>query len=266
MESYYDENDRFCVRCGDKRRATLGSEGNNGLKESKRPKSLDEFIKEKGKEKGGFFKLKFLQNGNRSSKSNRKAPNSRAELVINVGLIEANEKGIVSIKRGNRLATKIAKKFSSIEVARAAVKKHADHEQFFCGSDEYVLCYPDQKIGQFIPGTNIEFTVERYKEEIGKPYLKIDSYLCNVSNVDSDVNSKFIDDKVTIHDNSNQTIFNQLTHEQNTDTNPTQKTNIPSILISEGQQEVRENPSNYENGFENLFPSINFNESLTGSD
>ena len=94
----------------------------------------------------------------------------------------------------------------------------------------------------------------------------MDSYLCNVSNVDSDVNSKFIDDKVTIHDNSNQTIFNQLTHEQNTDTNPTQKTNIPSILISEGQQEVRENPSNYENGFENLFPSINFNESLTGSD
>ena len=111
MESYYDENDRFCVRCGDKRRATLDSEGNNGLKESKRPKSLDEYIKEKGKERGGFFKLKFLQNANRSSKSNRKAPNSRAELVINVDLIEANEKGIVSIKRGSRLAIKIAKKF-----------------------------------------------------------------------------------------------------------------------------------------------------------
>ena len=107
-------------------------------------------------------------------KATEKTPNSRAEVVINVGLIEANEKDIVSIKRGSRLAIKIAKKFSAKEFVGVAVKKHADHDQFFCGSDEYVLCYPDQSIVQFILGTNIEFTVERYKEEIGKPYSKID--------------------------------------------------------------------------------------------
>ena len=50
------------------------------------------------------------------------------------------------------------------------MKKHADYDQFFCGSDEYVLCYPDQSIMQFIPGRNMEFVVQRYKEEIGKPY------------------------------------------------------------------------------------------------
>ena len=168
--SLYDENDRFCVKCRGKRRSTLDSESDKGLKGSKRSKSLDEYIKEKGKERGGFFEPKFLQNANKSSKSNRKAPNSRAEVVINVGLIEANEKGIVSIKRGSRLAIKIAKKFFSIEVARVAVKKHVEHDQIFCGSDEYVLCYPDQSTVQFIPGTSIEFTAERYKEEIGKPY------------------------------------------------------------------------------------------------
>ena len=43
---------------------------------------------------------------------------------LNVGLIKANEKGIVSIKRGSRLAIKIAKKCSSMEVARVVVKKH----------------------------------------------------------------------------------------------------------------------------------------------
>ena len=38
----YKENDCFCVKFGDKRRSTLVSEGNNGLKKkSKRPKSLD---------------------------------------------------------------------------------------------------------------------------------------------------------------------------------------------------------------------------------
>ena len=37
-------------------------------------------------------------------------------------------------------------------------------------------------------------------------------------------------------------------------------------MISEGQQEEWQNPSNDENVFENLFPSINFIQSLTGSD
>ena len=110
----YDENDRFCVKCGDKRRSTMDNEGDKGLKKSKRTKSLDEYIKDKGKERGGFFKPKFLQNANKSIKSNRKAPNLRAEVVINIGLIEANEKSIVSIKRESRLAMKIVKKFSSI--------------------------------------------------------------------------------------------------------------------------------------------------------
>ena len=54
----------------------------------------------------------------------------------------------------------------------------------------------------------MEFTAERYKEEIGKAYSKIDLYLCNVSNVGSDVKLKVIgDNKVTIHGNRNQTIF-----------------------------------------------------------
>ena len=67
----YDENNRFCV-------TALNSEGNNGLRKNKRPKSLDEYMKEKGKE-WGFSEPKFLQSSNKSSKSNWKTPNSRAE-------------------------------------------------------------------------------------------------------------------------------------------------------------------------------------------
>ena len=48
------------------------------------------------------------------------------------------------------------------------------------------------------------FTEERYKEEIGKSYSKIDLYLCDVSKADSDVNLKVIDDnKDTIYGNLN---------------------------------------------------------------
>ena len=65
-----------------------------------------------------------------------------------------------------------------------------------------MLYYSDQSIVKFIPGTSIEFTVKRYKEEMGKSFLKICLYLCNVGNVDSDVNLKVTDDnEVTIHSN-----------------------------------------------------------------
>ena len=85
--------------------------------------------------------------------------------MINVGLIESNKEDVVAIKRGSRLATKVLKSFGRTEVARAAVRKHADHDQFLCGSDGYVLRYPDNKIMQFIPGSNEEFTTELYKEK-----------------------------------------------------------------------------------------------------
>ena len=56
-----DENDRFCMKSDDKRRSALDSEGNNGLKESKRPKSLDECIKEKGIERRRVLNQSFCK-------------------------------------------------------------------------------------------------------------------------------------------------------------------------------------------------------------
>ena len=46
--------------------------------------------------------------------------------------------------------------------------------------DDYVLCYPDQKIVEFILG--IVFTVEKYNEEfLSKPYSQMDYFLCNIN-------------------------------------------------------------------------------------
>ena len=119
-------------------------------------------MKEKGNERGCFFKAKFqlIKNNSKDFKKSRKPPNLLSEVFINVGLIETNEKGVVTIKRESRLAAKVLKSFGLIEVAHAAVRNHGDHDQFFCGSDDYVLCYLHQKTVQFIPGSNKEFTVE----------------------------------------------------------------------------------------------------------
>ena len=61
--------------------------------------------------------------------------------------------------------------------------------------DDYVLCYPHQKIVQFIPGSNEESTVELYQEKLGKPYSIIDLFLHNASNVDDEVDRKVVEDK-----------------------------------------------------------------------
>ena len=234
---YLEDSDRFCVKCGCKRK--LLDDSTSGTKKSK---SLNEYVKEKGNERGGFFKAKFQlsKNDNKDLKKSRKPPNLRSEVLINVGLIETNEKGAVAVKTGSWLATKVLKLFGLTEVAHAAVRKHADHDQFFCGSDDYVLWYSDKKIVQFIPGSNKEFTVELYKEEIGKPYSKIDLFLCNVSNVDDAVDRKLVEDKKVSKERSC------------IGTSPIFK---PSNIVADLH---KQNANNYECEFANILPSLLF--------
>ena len=59
---YLEDNDRFCVKCGCKRK--LLDDSTSGTKKSK---SLNEYVKEKCNERGGFFKAKF-----QLSRNNRK--------------------------------------------------------------------------------------------------------------------------------------------------------------------------------------------------
>ena len=110
--------------------------------ETKKSKSLNECVKEKG-----FFKAK-IQLSKKSSKNlkkSRKPPNLRSEVLKNVGLIKSCETGVVVIERGSRLATTMLKPFGPTKVARAAVRNHADHDQFSCVLDDYVLCYTVQR-------------------------------------------------------------------------------------------------------------------------
>ena len=72
--------------------------------------------------------------------------------MINVGLITENEEGNLAIVRGSRVALKVGKDYGVVEVCQAAVKKHTDHDQFFCGEEDYILLYPDQKPVLKVPG------------------------------------------------------------------------------------------------------------------
>ena len=148
---YFEDSDRFCVKCGYKRKSLDESTGG-----TKKSKSLNDYVKEKVNQRGDFFKGKFQLSKNNSKvlKEIHKFPHLRSEVLINAGLIESNEKGSVAIKRGSRLATKVLKSFGPTEVAPAAVRKHADNDQFLCGSDDYVLSYPTRRLNSLYQAVN----------------------------------------------------------------------------------------------------------------
>ena len=101
--------------------------------------------KKKVRMKGDFFKAKFhlVRTTVKTLRKVASLQTLRPKVLINIGLIESNEKAVVAFRRGSRLATKVIKSYGPTEFARAAVRKHTDHDQFFCGSDDYVLCCPD---------------------------------------------------------------------------------------------------------------------------
>ena len=177
------EHNRYCIRSGSQRKTPRQSQPDN----IKRTKTHDDFIQEKGKERHGFLKQKKIQNSSGTATCTRTSkvkasPNICSEVLINVGLFESNEEGDIFPKRGSRIPVKFGKQYTTEEVLQIALKKHADNDQFFCSLDDYVLCYPDQKIVEFIPGTTESFTVEKCKEEfLSKPHSEMDLFLCNIS-------------------------------------------------------------------------------------
>ena len=131
------------MKCGCKRKSL--DDSTSGTKKSK---SLNEYVKEKGNERGGFFKVKFQLSKSNSKDLNksRKPANLQSEVLINAGLIETNEKSVVAIRRRSRLATKVFKSFGPTEVARAAVRKYANHDQFSMGQMTTYSATPTRRL------------------------------------------------------------------------------------------------------------------------
>ena len=59
--------------------------------------------------------------------------------------------------------------------------RHCKHDCSFRKDKSYALAYPDGSIVNTLPGTNESFTLEKYKEDIGKIYLRIILYLLDQS-------------------------------------------------------------------------------------
>ena len=190
--SKLNPGDKFCFKCGSKVAGIAHSSGRvgtpeNELASSSSTKSLSQYLASKAEERRDYKpnnKAGFKRKVNDTGSSSKRVVNNR--VVINVGLITENEEGNLAIVRGSRVALNVAKDYGVVEVCKAAVKKHADHDQFFCGEEDYILLYPDQKPVLKVPGSDEEFSVAKYKQELAKPYSKVDLYICKETDFKKD--------------------------------------------------------------------------------
>ena len=104
--------------------------------------------------------------------------------MINDGILRPAEDNELSLVKGSKLPVQVRKGFDAYQVLKSAVKKHEDYEQHFCDIESYCLMYSDMNIVDVVPGTQHKFTVQKYKDELGRPYSKMDLHLCKVVNVE----------------------------------------------------------------------------------
>lgn len=81
------------------------------------------------------------------------------------------------------MPVEVPKSASKVIVRRTAIDKHMAHNCNLPCTEEWQLVYPDFQKDDNIPGTNDFFTVEKYKESIGKSYARVNLFLCRTEDL-----------------------------------------------------------------------------------
>lgn len=87
------------------------------------------------------------------------------------------QKGHLKPQRGKTISIHTERGNTATNLLHQAVKKMRSFDQHM-KDEPFVLLYPDGTEVFFIPGTQTPFTVEGYKIEIGRPYQRINLYIC----------------------------------------------------------------------------------------
>jgi hypothetical protein len=135
------------------------------------PRSLsyEDFCKRKA-----IDRITTLPNHAKKGKFTKSKGNIPDKVKIQIGIKEFHESdGTLKILKGRSLPVSVKANTNAKQLLEEATDKHAKHFRSFNQYDHYVLLYPDNTIIDKLPGTLEDFTLERYKEELGKPYSKI---------------------------------------------------------------------------------------------
>lgn len=114
------------------------------------------------------------------SSSKSKKPKSVGKVKIQIGLKHYKEDESLKPLKGRTLPLTVDSDINASALLNQAVTKHSKHFKTFNCDVDYHLLYPDNTIVQYLRSSRDTFTLEKYKEELGKPYSKIYLYLCSV--------------------------------------------------------------------------------------
>ncbi|XP_033965725.1 uncharacterized protein [Pseudochaenichthys georgianus] len=102
---------------------------------------------------------------------------------ISVGVMRMMDGFLIPV-RGRSLPLDVEPQWSCQELLIAAIKKQKALKQVV-EDGAHVLLYPDAREIKNIPGTDIPFTVEMYKNASGKAYRRIALYICTVEDLEN---------------------------------------------------------------------------------
>ena len=156
----------FCSNCGNNVNGKLCSNCGNAAK--KEAPSFLEFMKGKQLDRESHFKTK-KRNYLKSSY------NLNEEVIITAGILK-NVKGEIKPVPGTHMPCKVKLKASVGEIKKSAFEKLSRYcAEFVCDDIIYCkLCCKSGEIVENIPGTNIPFTLDEYKENLlVSSYVKV---------------------------------------------------------------------------------------------
>jgi hypothetical protein len=93
----------------------------------------------------------------------------------------------LKVKRGSHLPIEVNKYYSDVTVKRVGLEKQLAHNKHLREDNDgsWQLLYPDFDLVYFIPGTKVPFSVEKYKESLGRPFNRVNLYICKTTDYDS---------------------------------------------------------------------------------
>ena len=92
-----------------------------------------------------------------------------------------NKEKALKMKRGKKVGLRISKTATAAVIREKAEEKwKAYYSNLYYAEQPYFLVYEDGQNVNFLPGTNEIFTLQRYHEESGIDYNRINLYLCTM--------------------------------------------------------------------------------------
>ena len=102
----------------------------------------------------------------------------KSKVTIQIGLLRFRDGQLKSV-RGSNLPLKVSPCIRKDELLQKGTEKMIKFNKGLTSHPEaFMLLYPDRSMVHYLPGSEEMFSLEKYKEELGKSYQWITLFLC----------------------------------------------------------------------------------------